>query len=220
MKEVSENYLKYLFVRQQAGETYIKPASLSKKFNVSAAAVSEMLKKLSDQGLILYVPYQGISLTDAGLAQGQNMVRRHRLWEQYLHEKLGFAWDKVHEEAEMLEHASSDALINALEEALGFPEFDPHGDPIPAKDGSIPKSKPALPLSSCTEGMEVEVVRVSDFDEEFLAYIQDLGIGLGTRLKVQHTHRFDHSIVINLDHKVISLSHFSAEHLFVVEQKP
>ncbi len=143
------------------------------------------------------------------------MVRRHRIWEMYLHQILGFSWDKVHQEAEQLEHASSDELVNRLEEVLGFPQYDPHGDPIPSKEGVFPKEIKCIPLSKCIVGEHVTVVRVSDFDTSFLNYIDTLGIQLQLSLVVAEVRAFDHSCVIQIGERRESISEFTAQHIFV-----
>lgn len=219
MKQVTENYLKLIFNLQQTEKGGVKPLSISKHLDVSPPAVSEMLKKLAQEDYIHYVPYRGVKLTKKGLIQGQNMVRRHRLWEMYLHKVLGFPWDKVHEEAERLEHASSDDLINKLEEAMGFPEYDPHGDPIPSKDGKFPKAISSVPLATCKAGDPVKVIRVSDFDNDFLHYIDTLGIQLQQRLTVEEVRSFDRSLVIKFNNKTESISEFTALHIFVIPER-
>lgn len=219
MKQVTENYLKLIFNLQHSEKGEVKPLLLSKHLEVSPPAVSEMLKKLAQEKYIDYVPYKGVKLTPKGLIQGQNMVRRHRLWEMYLHKVLGFAWDKVHEEAERLEHASSDDLINRLEEALDFPEYDPHGDPIPSKEGIFPKAISSVPLSTCKAGDIVKITRVSDFDNDFLHYIDTLGIQLQQRLVVQEVRSFDRSLVIQFNQKTESISEFTALHIFVIHER-
>ena len=219
MNQVTENYLKLIFNLQQTGNGEVKPLLLAKHLDVSPPAVSEMLKKLAQENYIDYAPYKGVKLTEKGLIQGQNMVRRHRLWEMYLHKVLGFAWDKVHEEAERLEHASSDELINRLEKALDFPEYDPHGDPIPSKDGIFPKVISSLPLATCKAGDHVKITRVSDFDNQFLHYIDNLGIQLQQRLVIQEVRSFDRSMVIQFNNKTESISEFTALHIFIVQEK-
>jgi len=127
-----------------------------------------MLKKLAKDGLVDYKPYKGIQLTAEGESYARNMVRRHRIWEIFLTRIVGMPWDKVHEEANRLEHSSSDDLINRMEEMLDYPEYDPHGDPIPSKSGKMPKLKKHRPLSDLNEGESGRVIRVNDFDQKFL----------------------------------------------------
>ncbi len=218
MKPVTENYLKLIFNLQQNHPGAVKPLLISKSLEVTPPAVSEMLKKLADEHYIEYIPYHGVKLTKKGLIQGQNMVRRHRLWELYLHKILGFPWDKVHQEAELLEHASSDDVINKLEEVMGFPEYDPHGDPIPSKEGIFPKALASLPLSKCKVNDSLKVVRVSDFDNEFLHYIDTLGIQLQQHLVVEDIRSFDHSFLISIGSRKETISEFTAQHIFVIRE--
>ncbi len=216
LKQSTENYLKFIFKLQQSDPRGVKPLALAKALDVSAPAVTDMLRKLADEKWVEYTPYKQITLTEMGMTYGQNMVRRHRLWELYLHQVLGFSWDKVHEEAEKLEHASSDALIDRLEEALGFPHYDPHGDPIPSKEGVFPPPIMSVPLSRCHVGESVKVVRVSDFDTDFLHYIQGLGIQLQTVIRLQEIRSFDHSLLIDIKGKGESISALTASHIFVI----
>ena len=132
---------------QHQTKRVMRTSELSRCLQVSPAAVTDKIKKLSDEKYLRYSKYKGVQLTDKGLAIGQNMVRRHRILELFLHEELGLTWKNVHEEAERLEHAVSDSLINRMESKLGFPKFDPHGDPIPSSDGVLPKHDRSLLLS-------------------------------------------------------------------------
>ena len=138
MKQSTQNYLKIIFsLSQNQIGTMVKVSEISKKLNISPAAVSDMVKKLEHAGYVKSLPYKGLSLTKTGWKIGCNMVRHHRLWEAFLHSELGIPWDEVHDEAERLEHACSDTLINKIEEKMGFPKFDPHGNPIPDRHGNI-----------------------------------------------------------------------------------
>lgn len=138
MKQSTQNYLKTIFsLSENQFNTIVKVSDISKKLDVSPAAVSDMVKKLEQSGFVKSQPYRGLSLTQSGWKIGCNMVRHHRLWEAFLHIELGIPWDKVHDEAERLEHACSDTLINKIEEKLGYPKFDPHGNPIPDRDGNM-----------------------------------------------------------------------------------
>jgi DtxR family Mn-dependent transcriptional regulator len=217
MSQVTENYLKILFELQLKADGYIKPLNLSRTLHVTPAAVSDMLKKLAEENYISYVPYKGVRLTKIGLEKGQNMVRRHRVWEMYLNKILQMPWDQVHDEAERLEHSSSDELINRLEEALGFPQFDPHGDPIPAKDGTLPRPPKSIPLSQCKEGDTRVVVRVRDGDASFLQYLDGAGIGLDQQIHVLEARTFDGSFVIQIGDQKETISPFTADHIFVTE---
>lgn len=186
---------------------------------VTPAAVSDMLKRLAEDGFIQYAPYKGVRLTQKGQSVGQNMLRRHRIWELFLHQQVGLPWNSVHQEAEQLEHASSDGLINRLDELLGFPSFDPHGDPIPSKEGVFPDVSAHIPLSQCFIGATVKVVRVNDSRNDFLDYLDSIGIGLNTVLDIKGIHGFDHSYVVSCNGSNVTLSLFAAQQLFVTEFK-
>jgi DtxR family Mn-dependent transcriptional regulator len=214
MRDTTENYLKIIFTNQE-GSAFVKPSILAKGLGVTTAAVTEMLKKLAQEKYIVYSPYHGARLTNKGRAEGQNVVRRHRIWEMYLSKVLGFSWDEVHDEAERLEHASSDALIDRLEEVLKFPKFDPHGDPIPSKHGVMPKLIPSQPLASLKPDTKGRVIRVNDVDDEFLRYISELGIHLEQTLVVKSVLPFDQSMLVKIGSKTQSLSYFAAQNIFV-----
>jgi len=146
MRNISkEDYLSEIYKNEDANGQ-IKANLIAEKLQISNAAVTDMLKKLKSDGHIKYEPYRGIELTARGREYAQNMVRRHRIWEVFLHQIVGLPWDKVHDEAHHLEHSGSDELINKMEEMLNFPAFDPHGDPIPSKSGMIPKQKKNVAL--------------------------------------------------------------------------
>jgi len=138
MKQSTQDYLKAIFsLSKNRFATVVKVNNISKKLDVSPAAVSDMVKKLEASGYVTSLPYRGLSLTEAGWEIGCNMVRHHRIWETFLHDELGIPKDQVHDEAERLEHACSDTLINKLEEKMGFPKLDPHGNPIPNRFGKF-----------------------------------------------------------------------------------
>ena len=147
MQNISkEDYLGIIYkCKDENGE--IKPNVIAEKLHISNAAVTDMLKKLSRDGHIIYEKYKGIRLTNSGGEYARNMVRRHRIWEVFLNQIVGLPWDKVHDEANRLEHSGSDELINRLEEMLEFPEYDPHGDPIPSKEGKIPRLRKHVQLA-------------------------------------------------------------------------
>jgi len=177
-----------------------------------------MLKKLANDGFVDYKRYKGIKLTENGEEYAKSMVRRHRIWEVFLFQIVGMPWDKVHEEAHNLEHGASDELINKMEEMLDFPEFDPHGDPIPDKNGSLPKQKQTIPLSLAVKGEAVEVVRVNDFDNSFLKYLSGIGIKLNKKLSVKNVLGFDKSMIILIDNKEINISSTIAANVFVLRK--
>ena len=215
MKNISkEDYLSVIYKSaDSSGE--IKVNQIAERLNISAAAVTDMLRKLSNEGYVDYKRYKGTRLTKSGEEYAKNMVRRHRIWELFLHQIVGLPWDKVHNEAENLEHSSSDELIDRMEEMLDFPEFDPHGDPIPTKEGRIPKLKNNIPLSLLKVGESAKVVRVNDFDQSFLNYISEIGIELNEIINLIEVRNFDKSMHIIVKGKDCNISHKLAENVFV-----
>jgi DtxR family transcriptional regulator, Mn-dependent transcriptional regulator len=213
-----EDYLSIIFKFQDtSGE--IKPIAIAQKLHVSQAAVTDMLKKLAADKYILYEKYKGIRLTRQGEEYARNMVRRHRIWEVFLQKIVGMPWDKVHQEAHQLEHSSSDELINRLEVLLRYPEFDPHGDPIPSKEGKMPKVKKYLPLSELRGGESGVVIRVNDFDEQFLFYLTTLGISLNETIRVKEKREFDNSLLVQIKGKPWNISQKLADNIFVEMKK-
>ena len=206
MKNISkENYLSTIF-RFSDDESRIKTTQIAEKLNISNAAVTDMMKKLSKDGYVEYKRYKDIKLTKDGELYAKNMIRRHRIWELYLYRVIGMPWDEVHDEAEHLEHSSSDELINRLEEILEYPQFDPHGDPIPDKNGTLPGKRNSVPLSLVQTGDTVEVVRVNDFDHKFLTYLSGIGLNLNTELIVKEILEFDKSMLIGINGNEINIS--------------
>lgn len=212
-----EDYLSTIY-RHRNNEGGIKATQLAEQLEVSNAAVTDMMKKLSRDGLVNYARYKGINLTDQGESYARNMVRRHRIWELFLQRIVGMPWDKVHDEAEQLEHSSTDELINRLEEILEYPQFDPHGDPIPDKNGILPKQKKMIPLSMIETGEVVEVIRVNDFDNSFLNYLSEIGLELKKKLLVKNIFDFDKSMLISIDKNEMNISNTIAANIFVVRE--
>ncbi len=176
-----ENYLKTILqIGLREGSDWVSSGQVSSALGVSPGTVTSMQKTLGEAELVDYRPYEGVSLTEAGRSLGMRVLRRHRLIEQFLVTTLGLNWDEVHEEAEHMEHAVSDDLVERIDEFLGRPQWDPHGDPIPTADGKWPEesSDPCV-LSECRVGTRVRVVRVTDQDSEFLKQLTRLGVALG-----------------------------------------
>jgi DtxR family Mn-dependent transcriptional regulator len=191
-----EDYLKAIYQLSPEG----RPASTSEIAHLlalSPPSVTGMVKRLSEHGLLEHVPYRGVQLTDEGRRAALRMVRRHRLIEAYLVEFLGYSWDTVHEEAERLEHAVSDTMVERMATALGNPVVDPHGDPIPTADGSI--HEPACTaLSDVPVGETVEIHRVHESQPERLRYIASLGLRPGVWVKVLDRQQFDDLVTIEV----------------------
>ena len=177
-----EDYLLTIY-RLQANEAPVKTMVLAKHLGVTAASISGMLRKLQRTGLVNHEPYHGVELTRSGRQQALRLLRRHRLWELFLHDVLGLSWDEVHSEAHRLEHATSERVTEGLAAFLGEPSFDPHGQPIPTRDGAVlPRS--SLPLSEIEAGQTVQVVEVPDGDPATLQYLGELGLYPGTEVQV------------------------------------
>jgi DtxR family Mn-dependent transcriptional regulator len=160
-----------------------------------------------------------VELTGKGREYAKNLVRRHRIWEVFLNQIVGLPWDKVHDEANNLEHSGSDELINKMEEMLNFPSFDPHGDPIPSKNGVLPKQKKNVALTGLREGQKGIVIRVNDFDNKFLVYLSKIGVELDKDIEVCEVLNFDHSMLVKIDGKQVNLSQTIAENVFVEIKK-
>jgi DtxR family transcriptional regulator, Mn-dependent transcriptional regulator len=210
-----EDYLSTIY-KHRDKDGKIKSNLIAERLDISGAAVTDMLNKLSKAGFVDYRKYKDIKLTKDGENYARNMVRRHRIWELFLQRIVGMPWDKVHDEAELLEHSSSDELINRLEEMLDYPQFDPHGDPIPDKNGKLPEQKKGVPLNSVQPGSKVKVIRVNDFDSSFLNYITKIGIELNTEIEIKDILEFDKSMFISVDGNKTNISNKLAANIFVV----
>jgi DtxR family Mn-dependent transcriptional regulator len=219
MQNISkEDYLSTIF-KYKNEDGKVKANLIAEKLQVSGAAVTDMLKKLSKNGYIKYEKYKGISLTSHGEEYARNMVRRHRIWEVFLRQIVGMPWNKVHDEANNLEHSGSNELINRMEEMLDFPEFDPHGDPIPDKDGRLPVQKKSVPLSKLKKGDAGTVIRVNDFDNDFLSYLSKIGVDLKKEIIIKDVLEFDHSMLVRIERKNINISNTIAANIFVEVKK-
>lgn len=212
----TENYLKTIYQSRDSDEK-ISTSAMADKLEVSNAAISDMAKKLSSNGLISYKKYEGIELTEKGLKLAMQVVRRHRLWELFLTKVLGLSWSEVHQEAEKLEHHSSDALVNKIEEYLEYPTVDPHGDPIPDREGNLPKLPEFKKLLECEPGISCKIVRVHDKNMELMDYLSRIGLTLNKKIKVLQKLSFDNSLIIKLDGSEYSLSEKISDNVFVVE---
>jgi DtxR family Mn-dependent transcriptional regulator len=196
-----ENYLKAIIKLASSPNKTVNTNALATYLGTSAPSVTDMLKKLSDKHLVTYERYQGASLTEEGHRLATNLVRKHRLWEVFLNQSLGMAWDEVHDIAEELEHIQSDLLIDSLDKFLGNPKFDPHGDPIPNAQGKY-TMRSQVPLSDLKVGQSGIVVGVKDDNNAFLKHLTGKGIQLGKSIQVLAHDAFDHSITFSMeDHK-------------------
>ncbi len=220
MKSISqEDYIKSIYKMQSESKNSVPSGKLAVELGVSKAAVTDMTRKLAREGLINYQSYKGSFLTRKGEKKALDILRRHRLWELFLVKALNLNWSEVHKEAENLEHHASEFLINRIEKYLNFPEFDPHGDPIPDKNGKLPKTKKRIQLSKTKSGKDFVVCRVDDKNSELMDYLEKIGIGIGVKLKFVERLEFDNSVLLKIKRKEIVLSEQAAEKVFVAEVK-
>jgi DtxR family Mn-dependent transcriptional regulator len=192
-----ENYLKIIHNLDKLGHTKTTPTAIAEGLSNNPASVIDMLKKLVDKKMITYKKNQGVRLTSNGRTIAISVVRKHRLWEVFLLDKLGYEWDQVHEIAEQLEHIQHPELADRLDKFLGFPKYDPHGDPIPSANGDI-AALSRIMLEEAIVGKIYKVVGVKDTSSEFLRYLKKLDIGIGTEITVVEKIPFDNSIVIKI----------------------
>ena len=193
-----EDYLKAIFEREAEGGV-AGTNEIAGALGIAPASVSGMIRRLVDQGLITHERYRGVRLTKAGRRAALRTIRRHRIIESYLTTALGYPWDRVHDEAERLEHAASDELIDRMAEAIGEPTTDPHGAPIPTREGTLQDDEPSLvALASVAPGSRVSIVRVGDRDPQQLRYLAELGIVPGTRVNVLDHAPFDGPISLRV----------------------
>ncbi|MEL0651678.1 metal-dependent transcriptional regulator [Algibacter sp. TI.3.09] len=209
-----ENYIKAIYHLGKQGENNVSTNAIAKEMETKASSVSDMVKKLSEKGYADYKKYQGVTLTKEGKLIAVNIVRKHRLWEVFLSEKLNFSWDEIHDVAEQLEHIKSEKLIKQLDAFLDYPSHDPHGDPIPDENGRI-QSIDKILLSQAQVSNICICVGVKDSSSEFLKYLDKHGIALGTELKVTNKEPFDNSITITINHSEFIISNIIANNLFV-----
>lgn len=209
-----ENYLKAIYHLTVVSTSGVSTNAIAEVMETKASSVTDMLKKLAEKDLINYKKYQGVTLTDKGKLAAKMIVRKHRLWEVFLVEKLDFSWDEVHDIAEQLEHIKSEKLINKLDNFLGNPTEDPHGDPIPNAQGQLPKIEKQL-LSDLSEGQKGICVGVKDTSSEFLKYLDKQGISLGSSIEIIGKESFDLSLRIKVDNNPLNISNKIASNLFV-----
>ena len=209
-----ENYLKTIYHLTTATGKDVSTNSIAEMMETKASSVTDMLKKLADKDLVNYKKYQGVSLTDKGKLSAKMIVRKHRLWEVFLVDKLDFTWDEVHDVAEQLEHIKSEKLINKLDDFLGNPTEDPHGDPIPNSQGKITKIEKQL-LSELHQNQTGICVGVKDTSSEFLKYLDKQQIALGSKIEFLAKESFDLSLKIKVDGKELTISNKIASNLFV-----
>ncbi|WP_461533781.1 metal-dependent transcriptional regulator [Sinomicrobium sp.] len=209
-----ENYLKAIYHLGKDVQGEVSTNAVAEAMATKASSATDMIKKLSEKKLVKYKPYRGAKLTKEGRYYAVNVIRRHRLWEVFLVEKLNFSWDEVHDVAEQLEHIKSDKLIEELDLFLGCPSIDPHGDPIPDKHGNIQPSSKVF-LGTLRAGERGKCVGVENSSPEFLRYLDRLGISLGDELRVLSKEPFDNSVLIDTVRGQLNVSSLTANNLYV-----
>lgn len=209
-----ENYLKAIFKLSGKQKASVSTNAIAEELETKASSVTDMIKKLTERGFVNYQKYKGTSLTKKGHEIAVHIVRKHRLWEVFLVKKLNFQWDEVHEVAEQLEHIKSSKLVEHLDTFLGFPLYDPHGDPIPNKKGEFPKSFSA-PLIDLSKGKKGHVVGVSQDNPAFLQYLDKLEIHLGSKIQVIEKVEFDQSLEIKINGKATHISSEVAKNILI-----
>jgi len=208
-----ENYLKSIY-HLSLNAASVSTNQIAALLNTSAASVTDMLKKLAEKQLINYARYQGVSLTPAGEKIAIHIIRKHRLWEYFLVEKLNFKWDEVHEMAEEMEHISSKELIDRLDKFMGYPKYDPHGDPIPDINGNF-KTHELKPVSLILVNEGGVVSGVRDHSPSFLQYLEKQQLTIGKKIKVIEIVDYDHSMVLQVEHNKVNISREVANNLLI-----
>jgi DtxR family Mn-dependent transcriptional regulator len=209
-----ENYLKAIFHLENKFPGGVSTNSLAEELETKASSVTDMVKKLSDKKLVKYRKYQGVTLSEHGRKTAVEVIRKHRLWEVFLVDKLNFSWDEVHDIAEQLEHIKSEKLTEKLDIFLGHPKRDPHGDPIPDAVGNFRISNKTV-LADLEEGQSGVFVGVKDSSSEFLRYLDKNDIGLGRSILVLQREEYDQSLLIQIDDKDLRISKSISNNLFV-----
>ncbi len=204
-----ENYLKTIYQLESFSHGKVNTNAISEKLATAPATVTDMLQKLAEKKLVNYQKYYGVNLTSIGKKRAVNIIRKHRLWELFLYEKLNFDWDEVHEIAEQLEHIQSDKLVQKLYTFLGNPKTDPHGDPIPDEKGNFPELN-TVQLNRIEIKKEAVIVGVNDHRPDFLQYLQKIGLNIGRKLSILSIVAFDQSMDIMIDGRKSAI-HISAD---------
>ncbi len=214
-----ENYVKAIFQIGLASDGQAATGQLAQVLSVSPGTVTSMLKTLSESNLVSYTPYEGVRLTAAGSALALRVVRRHRLIELFLVKTLNLSWDEVHEEAEHMEHAVSDQLVDRIDDFLGHPHADPHGDPIPRPDGTL-ATPASRTLAECDVGERFLLARVVDQSPEFLRFLSDSGLSLGVSGEVAANSAEAGTVTVRVDDQETTLGRVAAEKILVASSKP
>ena len=209
-----ENYLKTLYKLENKQVRKLNNITLSKELELNPATVLEMVRKLAAKKFVKALPDKSIQLTESGRKRALITIRRHRLWEVFLVNKLHYNWNEVHRLAEQLEHIESEDMVDRLEAFLGYPSYDPHGDPIPDRQGKI-KQNASIPLADVPVGKTYKVINLADTDDDFLQYLEKISIKPGTKLKVEEHNNYDQSTTVRILKKIIQISEKSARNILV-----
>jgi len=218
LTQSEENYLKAVYTLSEEFGESVSTNLLAEKIESKPSSVTDMIKKLSEKDLISYQKYQGCTLTEEGKKKALLIIRKHRLWEVFLVEKLKFGWEEVHEVAEQLEHIQSIKLTNQLDDFLDNPKIDPHGDPIPDRNGVLSVSKKSVSLSELEIKKKGLVVGVEDGSLDFFNFLNRYEIGLGTEISVIEKFSFDKSILVKINNKEVSFSSLVSNKIFIQVQ--
>lgn len=213
LSQAVEDYLKTIY-KLQSGAASVSTSDIARSMDISAASVTNMVKRLAQMGLAEYQSYRGVTLTETGEKVALEIIRHHRLLELYLKEVMGYPWEKVHEEAEHLEHHISEDFEDKIDEMLGFPTHDPHGDPIPTRDGQIADTA-THPLSDVQPGQTVLVLRVSDTDHALLEYLEQIGLLPGSQVDLIAKGPFNGPITIRAGRHEHMIGYEVARSVFV-----
>ena len=214
MTHSEENYIKGIYHLSQGGKKAISTNALAGQMETKPSSVTDMVKRLSEKDLVHYKKYQGVRLTEQGTLEALKVIRKHRLWETFLVEKLDFSWDEVHEVAEQLEHIESEKLIDRLDALLDFPDYDPHGDPIPDKHGRF-KTRDKKLLSTMQVPSQGICVGVKDSSASFLKFLDRNHIALGREIQILEKEPYDQSMHVQIGGHTLRISHQIASNLYV-----
>ncbi len=209
-----ENYLKSIYKLSGSKQGSVSTNAIAEDLNSKASSVTDMLQKLADKKLINYKKYQGVTLTRKGHKIAVDIIRKHRLWEVFLVEKLNFKWDEIHDVAEQLEHIKSEKLIEKLDEFLGRPKFDPHGDPIPDKEGNINEHQEVL-LSHCNTGDKGTIVGLKEQNPDFLQYLESVNLLIHSAFTIKKKYTYDQSMIVEVRKKDVMVSNQVSQLIFV-----
>lgn len=212
--KAEENYLKAIFKIAERDGKSASTNAIAAEIQTSAASVTDMIKRLAEKGLVNYARYRGVTLSETGKNLATNLVRKHRLWESFLVNKLGFNWSEVHDIAEELEHIKSDALIDKLDSYLGHPKFDPHGDPIPSRDGKF-TLRTQVAISELEKLQKGEVVAVRENNDAFLRHLEELGLIIGQVIDIVDSYPYDASVRVRLGESEFTISEKVAKNVYV-----